>query len=407
MNSDASKIITYSFRELSKRAGERGTKAVVKLMYDRGSPKQVFNNHQYVPESEFVGGPVNLPPLKEMPNLELEVVNFHRPIFGTFHAKFMVVDRNIAIINSNNIQDNDNLEMMTHLEGPIVDSFYDLSILCWHNAFHPPLPQIKNPAAKEALPSFQHPSHNTIFDDNGLLKNFAGEPLPQVRVNDDQKADENAPGFAGMRPKDTKKSPEDGSLAKITEMVIRERLPEHNTNDPHYDPDIAAEVKRARSVLSPKEGESKMQAVTRHLSKRTVAFLICLIADYADTTLQKDTTGDAPECDPSDDMTPMIPLPAHNPVPMAMVNRKSWGGETSAPGVLPMLTESAPNHSCVRVPQNEAFLSAIRNAERSVFIQTPNLNAEPLIPAIINACKRGVDVTYYVCLGYNDAVNPD
>ena len=65
---------------------------------------------------------------------------------------------------------------------------------------------------------------------------------------------------------------------------------------------------------------------------------------------------------------------------------------------------SAPNHSCVHVPQNEAFLSAIRNAEKSVFIQTPNLNAEPLLPAIVEAVRRGIEVTYYVCLGYNDAV---
>ena len=42
-----------------------------------------------------------------------------------------------------------------------------------------------------------------------------------------------------------------------------------------------------------------------------------------------------------------------------------------------------------------------------MFIQTPNLNAEPLQPAIIEAVRRGIDVTYYVCLGYNDAVRPE
>ena len=67
-------------------------------------------------------------------------------------------------------------------------------------------------------------------------------------------------------------------------------------------------------------------------------------------------------------------------------------------------TSTAPNHSCVHVPQNEAFLSAIRNAQQSIFIQTPNLNAEPLLPALLEAVRRGVNVTYYVCLGYNDAV---
>lgn len=39
--SDASLIITNALRELSKRAGERGDKVVVKIIYDRGSMKQV------------------------------------------------------------------------------------------------------------------------------------------------------------------------------------------------------------------------------------------------------------------------------------------------------------------------------------------------------------------------------
>jgi phosphatidylserine/phosphatidylglycerophosphate/cardiolipin synthase-like enzyme len=84
-------------------------------------------------------------------------------------------------------------------------------------------------------------------------------------------------------------------------------------------------------------------------------------------------------------MTPMIPHKVHEPFPIAMVNRRPWG---------------APNHQCVNVPQNEAWLSAIRNAKSTVFIQTPDLNAEPIIPAIKEAVRRGVVVTYYVCLGY-------
>jgi ribosomal protein S8 len=56
MNSDASHLINNGLIELSKRAGERNEKAIVKIMYDRGNPKQVINNHQYVPESEFTGG---------------------------------------------------------------------------------------------------------------------------------------------------------------------------------------------------------------------------------------------------------------------------------------------------------------------------------------------------------------
>lgn len=87
-------------------------------------------------------------------------------------------------------------------------------------------------------------------------------------------------------------------------------------------------------------------------------------------------------------MIPIFPHPPHDPFPIALVNRRPWG---------------APNHSCVTVPQNEAWLAAIRNAKRSIFIQTPNLNASPLLPALREAATRGVQVECYVCLGYNDA----
>jgi phosphatidylserine/phosphatidylglycerophosphate/cardiolipin synthase-like enzyme len=106
-----------------------------------------------------------------------------------------------------------------------------------------------------------------------------------------------------------------------------------------------------------------------------------------DTVIQPDTKGDAPECEPDQRMIPYIPLPEHQPVPIALVCRKPWG---------------AADMKSVHVPQNEAFLSAFRNAKRTVFIQTPDLNAKPLSEAILAACRRGVDVTYYVCLGYND-----
>lgn len=40
--SDASTIVTDALKELSRRAGERGTKIVVKMIYDRGNVKQVI-----------------------------------------------------------------------------------------------------------------------------------------------------------------------------------------------------------------------------------------------------------------------------------------------------------------------------------------------------------------------------
>jgi phosphatidylserine/phosphatidylglycerophosphate/cardiolipin synthase-like enzyme len=73
---------------------------------------------------------------------------------------------------------------------------------------------------------------------------------------------------------------------------------------------------------------------------------------------------------------------------MAMVSRKPYANL---------------NNESVHVPQNEAFLALIEHAKHSIFIQTPNLNAKDLLPALASALERGVQVTYYVCLGYNDA----
>jgi phosphatidylserine/phosphatidylglycerophosphate/cardiolipin synthase-like enzyme len=111
-----------------------------------------------------LNGKIRIPHPDELPNVDIEVVNFHRPVFGTFHAKYMVVDRRIAIVQSNNIQDIDNMEMMTQFEGPIVDSFYEVALISWHNALKPPFPLLNRPAAGEPTPTFQVESFATMFD---------------------------------------------------------------------------------------------------------------------------------------------------------------------------------------------------------------------------------------------------
>ncbi|KAF7620749.1 hypothetical protein AFLA_006047 [Aspergillus flavus NRRL3357] len=277
IHSDASTLVTNAFRELSKRAGERGTK-----------------------------------------KRNTQVVNYHRPIFGTFHAKFMVVDRRIALLQSSNVQDNDNLEMMVRLEGPIVDAFYDTALISWGKHFDTPFPMLSSPAA--------------------------GAPIPSLSLMDVSHEEE----CQGLT------------------------LPEHTTLDQHYDLDLRDEARRVNGTLKPRPGESKTRPVTRHLN----------------TTTQPNTTGDASDVDQDTPMTPYTISPPHEACPMALVNREPWG---------------APNHTSVYTPQNAAFLSAIQNAEHSIFIQTPNMNAEPLLEPLLEAVRRGVVVTCYLCLGYNDA----
>ncbi|KAJ5540873.1 hypothetical protein N7494_005949 [Penicillium frequentans] len=294
IHSDAATLVTNGIRELNRRAGERGTKVVMKMVYDRGDPKQVLENRLEVSGEQRTSDKVRLPAPHEIPNVDLKVINFHRPVFGTFHSKFTVIDRRMCLLQSSNIQDNDNLEMLSHIEGPIVDAFYDAALLSYGRPLDPPLPMLNSPAERAYF----------LF--------------------------------------------------------------------PHWDVDFEGEAKRVNHSINPREGETPTQAVTRHLN----------------TTIQPDTTGNAPDTDQDPRMTPYILLPQHEPFPMAVVNREPYG---------------SPNHSSTHNPQDAAFVSAINNAKRTIFIQTPNMNADPLLEPLLAAIRRGVIVKPYLCLGYNDA----
>ncbi|KAG8895765.1 hypothetical protein FRC00_006952 [Tulasnella sp. 408] len=265
---NAASTLVASLRDLSKRSVERGVKVVVKLMYDRGALGQLKENHLLVTEEEWTAEQIKLPPRSELPGLDLEVVNYHRPIFGTFHAKYAVIDRRIALLNSNNIQDMPNMEMMIHLEGPIVDSFYDTALLSWDRALNPTLPLIKGPRAADR--DLQKDPY-TFGHDNALIA--CKDPEGPAKT---PPLDVAEPQSAAARPTVEK----DYSLA--------ERLP--------------------------------------------------------------------------------------------------------------------PKHSDWLTPQDVAWLAGVKHAQQRVFIQTPDFNAKPIVEAVLDAARRGVECVLYICVGYNDAV---
>lgn len=67
IHSDASTLVTNAFRELSKRAGERGTKVVVKMIYDRGDPRQAYENRLDVPEKKYTSCQLPPPYIRNVP----------------------------------------------------------------------------------------------------------------------------------------------------------------------------------------------------------------------------------------------------------------------------------------------------------------------------------------------------
>ncbi|BEI83695.1 hypothetical protein CcaverHIS002_0402990 [Cutaneotrichosporon cavernicola] len=133
--SEAASIVADALRALSKAVMERGgPKVVVKIMYDPRRPKDLL----------LPSGRVTLPP-EEVPGCSLEVQNYHIPPVGSFHQKTVIVDRQVALLSSNNVQNRDDVGFMVQLEGPIVQSIYDTAILSWWMSFKDPLPLLARP----------------------------------------------------------------------------------------------------------------------------------------------------------------------------------------------------------------------------------------------------------------------
>ncbi|TXT11262.1 hypothetical protein VHUM_02013 [Vanrija humicola] len=287
-------VIKDALIELSRRTLERGgDKVVVKIMYDRGVAPAEGRVHQLVDPKVYSSPSVGLPSPEEIPGVELEVQNYHIPPVGTFHQKCLVIDRKIASLSSNNIQERGDVGFMVQLEGPVVQSIYDTAILSWWTSFHPPLPLLGKPvkyASKLTADMFKF-----------------GNDLPAMSVKED--------------------------------------------------PEVMAERTRQRLA--------KLNAV-----------------------------GTAPS--PSSPLNPPPPARAFNPIilhaphapfPVAMINRTPRALRGQGDGY---------------VPQNLAWLAAIKFARKSVFIQSPTFSAKPIVSAALDAVRRGVLVEIYADLEFND-----
>ncbi|OBT81150.1 hypothetical protein VE02_10057 [Pseudogymnoascus sp. 03VT05] len=210
-NSVASSYITNAMKELSTRAGKRGER---------------------IPE--------------EIPNIDLQVMNYHRPMLGTYHCKYMVVDRKYAVLQSNNIQDNDNIEMMIQLEGPIVDSLYDMALISWHKALEPPLPSYKSPASQGGIGSFGETSHHEMFYQAGIQANA---------ISDAQAADARGIHSKNLIPGENDELLEGERLANLSNDASYNPSParniiEHAANTPHLPPLDDVNIKCASSGLN-------------------------------------------------------------------------------------------------------------------------------------------------------------
>ncbi|KAK6357717.1 hypothetical protein TWF718_002026 [Orbilia javanica] len=286
-HSYAAQRIGDALKILSKAVGERsGLPIIVKIMFDRGSIKHLLQPRAQVTEDEWIS--LGLPSSQDIPNIDLEVVNYHNFPIGTFHSKFMVIDKKVAVLNSCNIQDNSNLEMMCQFEGPIVDEIWDHAVSTWG----------LNMDSKR--PSLNRSSNGTLIYPDAISVapvDFASfcDPPPRQIID---------------------------SVTKVLNRSI--------SNPPL--PDITGD-------------------------------------DILDTPFHSHTRSSA------------------NNLPMVLAPRAPY---------------SSFGNTSLNTPQNAAWLSAIHFSKSKVFIQTPDLNAPPVIAALLEAIRRGVEVTMVLCLGYND-----
>lgn len=313
--SKSSQKICQALKELSRRAEERGERVVVKAMYDRAHLKMFTHNRVYVEEEEWLKEVVMLPKRSEIPWIDFELVNYHRPLLGTFHAKFMIVDRKIALVASNNIQDRPNMEMMVHLEGPIVDSLYDTALLCWSKPMHPPLPLLNEP--------YQPPESGYKF---GMDNEYS-----TLHNLDGTKGAELYHSFA------------------------------------HQDQPIDDTPPEADKVFI----SGRYQTVTEHLNA----------GDQPNTRATVRQT--------SSEYAPHVLHVAHDECPMVLVNRGPRGSPTNP-------------RRALRNAQDIAWLAGLKYAKKKVFIQSPTLNARPVVEGVLKAVRRGVECTLYIDVGFND-----
>ncbi|GAA5960569.1 hypothetical protein JCM21900_002846 [Sporobolomyces salmonicolor] len=341
--SGSATMITDAFKELSRRAGERGERVVIKLMYDRGTPTQVVKQHQLVDEKDYTAERVQLPSKEEIPDIDLEVLNFHRPPVGTFHAKYLIVDREIALLNSNNIQGKPyrvNVEFMSHIEGPIIEAFYDMALISWNEALNPTLPLLNSP------PPTQREYH-------------FGKNHEDIKSKDIEGAQQSSRQLLKGQNKQAIDEEAQAEGQDQLQSKVNENPPSAGT----YDQDNTVEANRDSSF-------SDEKAINQHLNTGTPVTSTATLPSSADLQFR-----------------PHILHSPHKPFPCALVNRRPHG---------------KPAHNDTRNPQDAAWLAALRYAKEKVFIQTPTFNAPLAVDAALEAVKRGVEVTIFADLGFND-----
>ena len=139
------------------------------------------------------------------------------------------------------------MEMMCHFEGPIVESFYDMALLSWHNTLTPQLPLVTSPPPPITTFTFSD-GHVTVGETSEHEKQpdpihpdeQGKAPIPQVLTST-----ENQTNAAQAHSEEL---PHTDKLASKGPSIV-------------YDVNFTKEAERVHETLN------TIQEVTKHLSK--------------------------------------------------------------------------------------------------------------------------------------------
>eukprot|EP01112_Ceratiomyxa_fruticulosa_P005373 TRINITY_DN1599_c1_g1_i1.p1 TRINITY_DN1599_c1_g1~~TRINITY_DN1599_c1_g1_i1.p1 ORF type:complete len:524 (+),score=59.51 TRINITY_DN1599_c1_g1_i1:189-1760(+) len=172
-DSKSAKLVRDGFIALNNVLQQKnGNKITVKMMWCRGQHRRSVHTQAAV--NKKVLDNINVPTL-ECPYLDFEAMDFYRLFLGVLHFKFMIIDRRTLLIFSNNINDKPNVEMCVHLEGDIVNSYYDTFVINWGKKFSTLPPCINDPSP--ILPDI---SYFQRFQESFLRDPFFESPLSQL-----------------------------------------------------------------------------------------------------------------------------------------------------------------------------------------------------------------------------------
>ncbi len=365
---ETANIMGNALRDLNKRAAREKRHVIVKLMIDHFTKANLAHSHAILPPSKFAH--CNIPTSEELPFISLEVNTYHRMIMGLTHSKFLIVDRKIALLNSNNIYDRPNLEMMVHYEGDIVNSFYDTFLISWEISLRPDLVCLREEAPISQ--DFHFDTNNTTFSSvQESLQQAAAQAwlqfqyylsIEETEVNLDE---QNLLSLVEQKTTTT-------TCNAFSNRILKALVENQNAHSLAMLAKTTVEI--AGGVIGNDASSRSQNPLTSHLNKFSKPALIT-----------KTTQNLSPEKLENlwAEFTPFIFHTPHQPFPIALVNRAAYGRTNQIN------------------PQNAAWLSAFRYAQKSIFIQSPAFNASLAIDGIITACRRGIKVTLWLDLGYN------